>query len=99
MVETGAIGPVTRPYAGPAASQSTERHAPTPDASASFATHTGTGQACDLVTVPARQGLEAVDILRRADRLGAGALEAGAGAVEHPRLGGQAPGVGAERGA
>lgn len=41
------------------ASQSTAMHAPTPDASASPA------EPCDLVTVPARQGLEAVDILRR----------------------------------
>ncbi|MFG2871903.1 hypothetical protein [Streptomyces sp. NPDC048338] len=40
-------------------SQSTARHAPTPDASASHV------EPCDLVTVPARQGLEAVDILRR----------------------------------
>ncbi|NUK88270.1 hypothetical protein [Streptomyces lunaelactis] len=43
----------------------TARHRPTPDGSAP------PGQAaaepCDLVTVPARQGLEAVDILRRAD--------------------------------
>ncbi|MER8044340.1 hypothetical protein [Streptomyces sp. NPDC094032] len=41
------------------ASQSTATHVPTPDASASPA------GPCDLVTVPARQGLEAVDILRR----------------------------------
>ncbi|MEU8517987.1 hypothetical protein [Streptomyces sp. NBC_01216] len=39
--------------------QSTACHAPTPDASASH------GAPCDLVTVPVRQGLEAVDILRR----------------------------------
>ncbi|MFF0431949.1 hypothetical protein ACFYU9_06970 [Streptomyces sp. NPDC004327] len=74
MVGTGAIGPVVDwPVAGAAASQSTERHAPTPDASASFATRAepGAEQPCDLVTVPARQGLEAVDILRRADRGGA----------------------------
>ncbi|MET9951437.1 hypothetical protein ABZ135_07785 [Streptomyces sp. NPDC006339] len=60
MVETGAIG-VT-------GSQSTERHAPTQDASASPATTASravVGEPCDLVTVPARQGLEAVDILRR----------------------------------
>ncbi|MFJ8669100.1 hypothetical protein [Streptomyces sp. NPDC093600] len=40
-------------------SRSTERHAPTPEAG------TPHGEACDLVTVPVRQGLEAVDILRR----------------------------------
>ncbi|MEU9705352.1 hypothetical protein [Streptomyces sp. NPDC047981] len=40
-------------------SQSTALHAPTPDASAPCAAP------CDLVTVPVRQGLEAVDILRR----------------------------------
>ncbi|WP_418957247.1 hypothetical protein [Streptomyces tritici] len=43
----------------------TAGHDPTPDASVSPA---GTGQSaepCDLVTVPVRQGLEAVDILRR----------------------------------
>lgn len=40
-------------------SQSTARHVPTPDASAPHETP------WDLVTVPVRQGLEAVDILRR----------------------------------
>ncbi|MEV5969788.1 hypothetical protein [Streptomyces sp. NPDC051921] len=62
MVETGA-------------SQSTERHMPSQDASASLASYGAGGTRCsgeaeslgdcDLVTVPARQGLEAVDILRR----------------------------------
>ncbi|MFD0368711.1 hypothetical protein [Streptomyces sp. NPDC059071] len=61
MVETGAIGPV-------ASQASTERHTPTLDASASpasAASVTPPVAPCDLVTVPARQGLEAVDILRR----------------------------------
>ncbi|WP_282699297.1 hypothetical protein [Streptomyces sp. CC219B] len=39
----------------------TAGHPPTPECSAPPCT----GVACDLVTVPARQGLEAVDILRR----------------------------------
>ncbi|MFC8916286.1 hypothetical protein ACGF5F_12290 [Streptomyces sp. NPDC047821] len=42
------------------ASGTTAQHWPTPGASAPPG-----GEACDLVTVPARQGLEAVDILRR----------------------------------
>ncbi|MFJ3585229.1 hypothetical protein ACIPPS_23790 [Streptomyces sp. NPDC090127] len=56
-------------------SQSTALHAPTPDASAPHAGAAPAGAApvggaphaapCDLVTVPVRQGLEAVDILRR----------------------------------
>ncbi|MEV6328400.1 hypothetical protein [Streptomyces sp. NPDC051909] len=68
MVEAGAIGPV-------ASQASTERHTPTPDASASpgapgfpgapVPPAEGLAAPCDLVTVPARQGLEAVDILRR----------------------------------
>nr|WP_149184802.1 hypothetical protein [Streptomyces sp. TRM49041] len=50
--------------------QTTLQHAPTQDESARPGAVTGArehggGQACDLVTVPARQGLEAVDILRR----------------------------------
>lgn len=50
MLETGTeTGPRT----------TADRHDPTPDASASHA------EPCDLVTVPVRQGLEAVDILRR----------------------------------
>ncbi|WP_336323780.1 hypothetical protein [Streptomyces lavendofoliae] len=43
------------------ASGTTAEHWPTPDASAPHEE----GEPCDLVTVPARQGLEAVDILRR----------------------------------
>lgn len=39
--------------------QTTASTGPSPDASASH------GEPCDLVTVPVRQGLEAVDILRR----------------------------------
>ncbi|MFJ3904212.1 hypothetical protein [Streptomyces sp. NPDC090025] len=65
MVGAGAIGPV-------ASQASTEQHTPTPEASLSpgaamvaAATGSRLGSACDLVTVPARQGLEAVDILRR----------------------------------
>ncbi|WP_406861121.1 hypothetical protein ABZO31_11900 [Streptomyces sp. HUAS MG47] len=40
----------------------TAEHDPTPDASAP---HAEPPEPCDLVTVPVRQGLEAVDILRR----------------------------------
>ncbi|MFI8965499.1 hypothetical protein ACIGO8_25695 [Streptomyces sp. NPDC053493] len=64
MVETGAIG--TAAAAGVRAG-STAQHTPTQDASA-FPAHLASplaSQDCDLVTVPARQGLEAVDILRR----------------------------------
>ena len=43
------------------ASLSTARHRPTQDHSAP----PRDGESCDVVTVPARQGLEAVDILRR----------------------------------
>ncbi|QGV80505.1 hypothetical protein [Streptomyces ficellus] len=43
------------------ASGATAQHWPVPDASVP----PGEGEPCDLVTVPARQGLEAVDILRR----------------------------------
>ncbi|MGY0024226.1 hypothetical protein [Streptomyces sp. cg35] len=43
----------------PAASLSTARHCPSEERSAQ------PPGACDLVTVPSRQGLEAVDILRR----------------------------------
>ncbi|GAA4918470.1 hypothetical protein GCM10023237_43680 [Streptomyces coeruleoprunus] len=44
----------------------TLRHEPTPEASAPPDPAAGpAGEPCDLVTVPARQGLEAVDILRR----------------------------------
>jgi hypothetical protein len=39
----------------------------------------------DLVTVPARQGLEAVDILRRTDPLGTDTAPAGVGPVLHDR--------------
>ncbi|MFI2613420.1 MULTISPECIES: hypothetical protein [unclassified Streptomyces] len=49
-----------------AASQTTARHRPTQDGSAP-PRDAGPcdDECCDLVTVPARQGLEAVDILRR----------------------------------
>ncbi|MEU0667964.1 hypothetical protein ABZ508_12565 [Streptomyces lavendulocolor] len=43
------------------ASRTTAAHWPAPGGGAP----PGEGEACDLVTVPARQGLEAVDILRR----------------------------------
>ncbi|MGP4011325.1 hypothetical protein [Streptomyces sp. 4N124] len=47
----------------PSALVTTAGHAPTPESSATpFAAD---ADGCDLVTVPARQGLEAVDILRR----------------------------------
>ncbi|MFE9735347.1 hypothetical protein ACFYO9_33380 [Streptomyces sp. NPDC005863] len=54
------------------ASLTTARHRPTPDASAPPAPAPCDDECCDLVTVPARQGLEAVDILRRgaADTIG-----------------------------
>ncbi|MEV0177357.1 hypothetical protein AB0I00_40450 [Streptomyces sp. NPDC050803] len=45
----------------PSTQLTTAGHPPTPECSAPPCT----GVACDLVTVPARQGLEAVDILRR----------------------------------
>ncbi|WP_370416740.1 hypothetical protein [Streptomyces fradiae] len=69
MVEAGAIGPVAA-QASSASQASTERHTPTADASASPGEAVRTASPavaapCDLVTVPARQGLEAVDILRR----------------------------------
>ncbi|MEU6123225.1 hypothetical protein [Streptomyces sp. NPDC047123] len=45
----------------------TARHRPTPDGSAppAYGAQACDDECCDLVTVPARQGLEAVDILRR----------------------------------
>ncbi|MFB9515962.1 hypothetical protein [Streptomyces purpureus] len=47
-------------------SRTTAQHWPTPDASAPPGeSPDGVVEPCDLVTVPARQGLEAVDILRR----------------------------------
>ncbi|MEV1078675.1 hypothetical protein AB0I98_10545 [Streptomyces sp. NPDC050211] len=47
----------------PSAAVTMAGHAPTPESSATpFAAD---ADGCDLVTVPARQGLEAVDILRR----------------------------------
>jgi hypothetical protein len=46
-------------------SRTTARHRPTRDRGAGPA-----AEPCDLVTVPARQGLEAVDILRLRDRTG-----------------------------
>ncbi|MEU5435713.1 hypothetical protein AB0G73_20380 [Streptomyces sp. NPDC020719] len=49
---------------GTGTTTTTARHRPTPDLG-SPPPHTG-AEPCDLVTVPARQGLEAVDILRRA---------------------------------
>ncbi|MGW6458845.1 hypothetical protein ACWF94_23495 [Streptomyces sp. NPDC055078] len=45
-----------------ATTATTARHRPTQDSSPPPA---GAAEPCDLVTVPARQGLEAVDILRR----------------------------------
>lgn len=55
----------------------------------SHATHQGlaadAAEPCDLVTVPARQGLEAVDILRRTDPLGVHTAPAGVGPVLHDR--------------
>lgn len=51
-----------RAHGEPHASQATLRHRLTRDESAP---PLGPDQPCDLVTVPARQGLEAVDILRR----------------------------------
>ncbi|MFI1397663.1 hypothetical protein [Streptomyces sp. NPDC020681] len=45
----------------------TARHRPSPDGSAPPGGRAaGPAEPCDLVTVPARQGLEAVDIMRRA---------------------------------
>lgn len=55
--ETGAWAPATVPSAAPAP--------PTADAEGR---EDGCEDGCDLVTVPARQGLEAVDILRRGSR-------------------------------
>ncbi|MFI9763935.1 hypothetical protein ACIHFB_39080 [Streptomyces sp. NPDC051963] len=51
----------------PCAPVTTAGHAPTPESSATpfAAEFPAEGDGCDLVTVPARQGLEAVDILRR----------------------------------
>lgn len=48
-----------------------------PATPAATRTGTATGEPCDLVTVPARQGLEAVDILLR------GAAQEGVGPVLH----------------
>ncbi|MGW0733707.1 hypothetical protein [Streptomyces sp. NPDC002851] len=66
---------ITEPLRSAQPSLSTARHRPTQDHSAGFdgtAPHGAPGrpeedgsEGCDLVTVPARQGLEAVDILRR----------------------------------
>nr|WP_189883710.1 hypothetical protein [Streptomyces xantholiticus] len=57
----------------------TAGHLPSPDSSApptrhvvGAVGHIGSAEPCDLVTVPARQGLEAVDILRRAAAPGVG---------------------------
>lgn len=60
-METSANGGGTRTTATTA---TTARHTPTQDTSAP--PRDGAAEPCDLVTVPARQGLEAVDILRRA---------------------------------
>ncbi|MEW2081384.1 hypothetical protein [Streptomyces sp. NPDC005283] len=49
-----------------ATTATTAQHRPTQDSSAPPGDGAVAGP-CDLVTVPARQGLEAVDILRRAD--------------------------------
>ncbi|WP_328871607.1 hypothetical protein OHT76_16590 [Streptomyces sp. NBC_00287] len=58
MVEAGME---TRQSIDPCTPSTTVGHPPTPECSAPPCT----GAACDLVTVPTRQGLEAVDILRR----------------------------------
>ncbi|MFK4222887.1 hypothetical protein [Streptomyces sp. NPDC019890] len=52
---------------GSGTTATTARHRPTPDSSAPphRAPADDDTEPCDLVTVPARQGLEAVDILRR----------------------------------
>ncbi|MFG2113241.1 hypothetical protein ACGFRB_11495 [Streptomyces sp. NPDC048718] len=55
--------PPTRPRSE-SSSPSPEGHAPTQDADAD-PSPAAPDEPCDLVTVPARQGLEAVDILRR----------------------------------
>ncbi|MGR8010396.1 hypothetical protein [Streptomyces hypolithicus] len=47
-------------------SRTTARHRPTQEASAALAPPPLAPEPCDLVTVPVRQGLEAVDIIRRA---------------------------------
>ncbi|MET7618057.1 hypothetical protein [Streptomyces sp. NPDC005408] len=63
-METSTLG-------GSRTTATTARHRPTPDSSApphGAPAHTppvDSAEPCDLVTVPARQGLEAVDILRR----------------------------------
>ncbi|WNO77276.1 MULTISPECIES: hypothetical protein [unclassified Streptomyces] len=59
-METSANGGVR----APATSATTARHLPSQDCSAPPGGD-GPDGGCDLVTVPARQGLEAVDILRR----------------------------------
>ncbi|MCX4667051.1 hypothetical protein OG453_10300 [Streptomyces sp. NBC_01381] len=59
MLEIGTENAVSR------ASSTTAAHLPSQDHSAAPASPPGPADCCDLVTVPARQGLEAVDILRR----------------------------------
>lgn len=56
------IGTETSADGGSPTTATTARHRPTPDSSAPPGDD---AEPCDLVTVPARQGLEAVDILRR----------------------------------
>jgi hypothetical protein len=56
------IGMETSANGGSRTTATTARHRPTPDSSAPPGDD---AEPCDLVTVPARQGLEAVDILRR----------------------------------
>lgn len=55
--ETGSRTTAAHPMTAPPAAPAPAPPAPTPAAPV--------GEPCDLVTVPARQGLEAVDILRR----------------------------------
>ncbi|MFI6682490.1 hypothetical protein [Streptomyces sp. NPDC050485] len=62
---------------GSSTQTTTARHPHAPQASAPPARPRGAEEPCDLVTVPARQGLEAVDIIRR------GAAPAAVGPVLH----------------
>jgi hypothetical protein len=63
-METSAHGDGIRTTAVTATAATAVRHRSTQDAGAP--PRGGGAEPCDLVTVPARQGLEAVDILRRA---------------------------------
>nr|WP_181139523.1 hypothetical protein [Streptomyces sp. Ru71] len=61
METSQSIAPCMSPGTPPDTPPTSATHAPSPEHSVA----PGTAGACDLVTVPARQGLEAVDILRR----------------------------------